>query len=64
VRYEAQRAPAAAVLQGLRRLGHRVVPRHAIGDANDILIDGDGVAWAYADPREGGLALGARAAAK
>jgi gamma-glutamyltranspeptidase/glutathione hydrolase len=64
VRYEAQRSPPAAVLQGLRRLGHRVVPRHAIGDANDILIDGDGVAWAYADPREGGLALGARAPAK
>jgi hypothetical protein len=40
------------------------MPRHAIGDANDILIDGDGIAWAYADPREGGLALGARAAAK
>ena len=30
-----------------------------MGDANDILLE-DGVAYGYADPREGGLALGAR----
>jgi gamma-glutamyltranspeptidase/glutathione hydrolase len=61
VRYERTRPPPAAVLAALRQLGHRVVAGHGMGDANDVLIDADGIAWAYADPREGGLALAARA---
>jgi gamma-glutamyltranspeptidase / glutathione hydrolase len=63
-RYEKRRAPAKAVLDALRAKGHvfskKLIP---IGDANDVLI-ASGVAFAYADPREGGLALAARARAK
>lgn len=58
VRYERKRPPPRAVLSALEKLGHRFSDKRIpIGDANDILI-ADGVAWGYADPREGGLALG------
>jgi gamma-glutamyltranspeptidase / glutathione hydrolase len=60
VRYEPGNAPAPQVLAELTRRGHRLKKgRASIGDANEILIQ-NGVAWAYADPRELGLALAAR----
>ena len=62
VRYERKRPPPRAVLDQLGKLGHAFSKKRIpIGDANDILIS-DGVAFGYADPREGGLALAARAA--
>jgi len=62
VRYEPRNAPPAATLRGLTRLGHKLSPAsRAIGDANELLIQGK-IAWAYADPREFGLALAARPA--
>jgi gamma-glutamyltranspeptidase/glutathione hydrolase len=58
VRYEAKRPPPKTVLDALAKLGHHFSDKRIpIGDANDILI-ADGVQWGYADPREGGLALG------
>src|SRR3954465_8904650 len=58
-RYEPRNAPPAAVLRALKGLGHVIKRgRAGIGDANEILIQGP-VAWAYADPRELGLALAA-----
>jgi gamma-glutamyltranspeptidase len=60
VRYEPRSAPPAAVLRELSRRGHKLKRgASAIGDANEILIR-DNVAWAYADPREFGLALAAK----
>jgi len=60
VRYEPRNAPPLAVRNELVKRGHRLKKgRAAIGDANEILIRG-GVAWAYADPREGGSALAAK----
>jgi gamma-glutamyltranspeptidase/glutathione hydrolase len=60
IRYESGRAVAPAVLTELAGLGHKLAkPTRTIGDANAIVI-ADGVASAYADPREGGLALAAR----
>jgi gamma-glutamyltranspeptidase / glutathione hydrolase len=60
LRYEPRHAPPAAVLRELSRRGHKLRPaRGAIGDANEILIQGP-LAWAYADPREFGLALAAK----
>jgi len=62
VRYEPHNAPPSAVLRELLQLGHKLVRgRAAIGDANEILIQGS-VAWAYADRREFGLALAAKPA--
>ncbi len=59
-RYERARPIPASVRQALEAMGHHVSHKTLpIGDANDILIQG-GVAWGYADRREGGLALGAR----
>ncbi len=61
LRYEPHHPPPASVLRDLSRLGHRIkMGRAAIGDANEILIQ-SGVAYAYADSRERGLALAARA---
>jgi gamma-glutamyltranspeptidase/glutathione hydrolase len=58
IRYEAKRPPPAGVLAELRRRGHHLgATTGVIGDANSILLAG-GVAYGYADPREGGLALG------
>jgi gamma-glutamyltranspeptidase/glutathione hydrolase len=62
VRYEPRNAPPATALRELTRRGHKLKPaRAAIGDANEILIQGH-LAWAYADPREFGLALAAKPA--
>ncbi|MEO6602451.1 MAG: gamma-glutamyltransferase [Polyangiaceae bacterium] len=62
VRYEAAHPPPADVLRELTRRGHQLKRgSSSIGDANEILIQG-GVAWAYADPREFGLALAAKPA--
>jgi gamma-glutamyltranspeptidase len=56
-RFERQRPIAKAIRQQLLALGHKVSPKQIpIGDANSILLV-DGIAWGYADPREGGLAL-------
>jgi gamma-glutamyltranspeptidase/glutathione hydrolase len=62
VRYEPRNAPPAAALRELTRRGHKLKPAGAaIGDANEILIQGK-LAWAYADRREFGLALAAKPA--
>ncbi|HEY4157993.1 MAG TPA: gamma-glutamyltransferase [Polyangiaceae bacterium] len=59
VRYEPHNAPPKAVLDELTRRGHTVKNgKSAIGDANEILLQ-HGEAFAYTDPREGGLALAA-----
>ncbi|HEY3496425.1 MAG TPA: gamma-glutamyltransferase family protein, partial [Polyangiaceae bacterium] len=60
-RFEPARPPAPELLRGLRALGHRLRPgRGTQGDANCLFLS-EGVAYAYADPREaGGLALSAR----
>jgi gamma-glutamyltranspeptidase/glutathione hydrolase len=64
IRYERARPVPKPVLDGLEKLGHSLSKNTMpIGDANDILLSG-GVAWAYADPREGGLALAARPSPK
>ncbi len=62
VRYEPHNAPPAEVLRELAQRGHHLKKgRSAIGDANELLIQGQ-VAWAYADPREFGAALAAKPA--
>jgi len=62
VRYEPHNAPPAEVLKELEARGHKLSKgRAGIGDANEILIRGN-VAWAYADRREFGVALAAKAA--
>ncbi|MET0794354.1 MAG: gamma-glutamyltransferase, partial [Polyangiaceae bacterium] len=62
VRYESAHAPPADVLRELTRRGHVLKSgSSSMGDANEILIQGT-VAWAYADPREFGLALAAKPA--
>lgn len=62
VRYEPGTRPPPAVLRELTRLGHKLkISRASIGDANEILMQGN-VAWVYADPRERGLALAAKPA--
>jgi gamma-glutamyltranspeptidase/glutathione hydrolase len=64
IRYEGARPPAKAVLAELERRGHHLSHKTLfIGDANDVLIK-DGVAYAYADGREGGLALAMPSAAR
>lgn len=54
---ERERPLPPAVVKELKRRGHQLHPRGAIGDANDLLLSG-GVAWGFADLREGGLAAG------
>ncbi|HET7540484.1 MAG TPA: gamma-glutamyltransferase [Polyangiaceae bacterium] len=62
LRYEPRNAPPSATLRELTRRGHKLrAASAAIGDANELLIQGK-VAWAYADPREFGLALAAKPA--
>ena len=60
VRYERRRPVDRNLRSKLSSLGHewskKTIP---IGDANNIIVI-DGVAFAYADPREGGLAKAAR----
>jgi gamma-glutamyltranspeptidase/glutathione hydrolase len=60
VRIERSRPISKQTLAALTKLGHSFSKtRYAIGDANNILIK-DGVAYGFADPREGGLALAAK----
>lgn len=61
VRFERARPLAKDTQKDLAALGHILRPLwSAQGDANCALIGADGVAYAYADPREaGGLALAA-----
>jgi len=60
IRLEQGRALPANTVRELERLGHQIAAKRTrIGDANSILIDGR-AAYAYADPREGGLALAAK----
>ena len=62
LRYEPLNRPPVAVLRELARRGHKLKPsRSSIGDANELLIQGN-LVWAYADPREFGLALAAKSA--
>ena len=62
VRYEKLHPIRKPILAALEKMGHRISrKRIPIGDANSILIS-DGAAWAYADTREGGLALAAKPA--
>ncbi|HEY6559714.1 MAG TPA: gamma-glutamyltransferase [Polyangiaceae bacterium] len=61
VSFESHRRPSKAALAELKARGHKLTPRGPMGDANSILLL-DGRAYAYADRREGGLALAARAA--
>lgn len=60
VRIEKLKAPTKPVLDDLARRGHTLdLDPMAIGDANSILVDvATGVAFGYADTREGGKAEG------
>jgi len=60
IRTESARNLPKAAIEALRAMGHHVGPnRINLGDVKAILIDPrSGEAWGYADPREGGLALG------
>lgn len=61
VRHESLFPLPPATQQALRALGHKLVARRVIGDANSIVRNPFGpqpITWGYADPREGGLALG------
>jgi gamma-glutamyltranspeptidase/glutathione hydrolase len=59
IRVERQNQPPRAALDDLRRRGHVLdLDPNPIGDANDILVDAAGVAWGYADTREGGESAG------
>ncbi|XYH97242.1 gamma-glutamyltransferase [Sorangium sp. So ce1128] len=65
VRVERLTPPPQAALDDLARRGHALVlDPMPIGDANNILVDAAGVAWGYADTREGGTAEGVSAPAK
>ena len=65
VRVEKQRSLPKAVLDDLKKRGHAIeVGPFAMGDAKGILIDENGVAWGYADTREGGKAEGLAAPKK
>jgi gamma-glutamyltranspeptidase/glutathione hydrolase len=60
IAYERDRPPARTLLDALAKRGHTVkLGRGAIGDANNLLVDG-GAVFGYADPRGGGLALAAK----
>lgn len=59
IRVERLRAPSKPVLADLARRGHTVeTAPQPLGDAKVILVDAAGVAWGYADTREGGSAEG------
>ncbi len=59
IRVELQTPPPRAALDDLRRRGHTIdLDPNPIGDANDVLVDAAGVAWGFADLREGGEAVG------
>lgn len=60
VRYERRKPPQPGVLKALAAMGHTISKKTIpIGDANNILI-ADGVFYAVADTREGGLAAAPR----
>jgi gamma-glutamyltranspeptidase/glutathione hydrolase len=60
-RYEAAYKPPSQLLNELKKLGHKLSARPApIGDAKCLVL-GENQAYAYSDPREGGLALAAAA---
>ena len=60
IRFESGHPPPKHVLAELRKRGHRLSSKtRSIGDANSIALV-DGQAYAYADPRGGGLALAAK----
>jgi gamma-glutamyltranspeptidase/glutathione hydrolase len=60
-RFETRRPLDPALVAALKALGHDISGSHlAMGDSNDILIEGD-VAFGVADPRGGGLAAAAKA---
>ncbi|WP_437278016.1 gamma-glutamyltransferase [Sorangium sp. So ce375] len=62
VRVERLTPPPQAALDDLARRGHvLVLDPMPIGDANNLLVDAAGVAWGYADTREGGKAEGVSA---
>jgi gamma-glutamyltranspeptidase/glutathione hydrolase len=62
VRVERLTPPPQAALDDLARRGHALVmDPMPIGDANNLLVDAAGVAWGYADTREGGKAEGVSA---
>jgi gamma-glutamyltranspeptidase/glutathione hydrolase len=64
VRVEKQRSLPKSALEDLVSRGHVIEKGpFALGDAKGILIDEDGIAWGYADSREGGKAEGLAAAA-
>ncbi|HTM46088.1 MAG TPA: gamma-glutamyltransferase, partial [Polyangiaceae bacterium] len=61
VRYESQFPVPTATRKALQKMGHRLRSRRVIGDANSVVLthnQSKTIAWGYADPREGGLALG------
>ncbi len=59
-RYERRRKPPKALLKALTKRGHRFSKKTIpIGDANNIVLHG-GIAYAYSDRREGGLAMAAK----
>lgn len=60
LRVEKQRPLPKKVLADLTKRGHSIEPNGlAQGDANDILVDAaSGVAYGFADPREGGASEG------
>ena len=60
IRVEKGHAPPRAALDDLVRRGHTLdLSPIPLGDANNILIDiPTGVAYGFADPREGGKAAG------
>ncbi len=61
VRIEKTNPPLREAIDDLVRRGHTIdVEETPIGDANNVLIDTDGVAWAAYDAREGGRAMAAR----
>jgi gamma-glutamyltranspeptidase/glutathione hydrolase len=63
VRVERQRSLPKSVLEDLASRGHAIEKgAFAIGDAKGIVIDEGGIAWGYADSREGGKAEGLAAA--
>ncbi|WP_438025485.1 gamma-glutamyltransferase [Sorangium sp. So ce233] len=65
VRVERLTPPPQVALDDLARRGHAVaLDPMPIGDANNILVDAAGVAWGYADTREGGTAEGVSAPGK
>ncbi|WP_437957377.1 gamma-glutamyltransferase [Sorangium sp. So ce119] len=65
VRVERLTPPPQAALDDLARRGHAVaLDPMPIGDANNLLVDAAGVAWGYADTREGGTAEGVSAPGK